>query len=135
MNVFRTISAVLLALLVLVSSTSFTVGMHICMGNVQEVAIFGKADGCGMESKVAACEKHQTKPCCEDETFVHKGEDLKSSFEQLSFNPPIAVTITTSLALIAEIIPASHVSDLADTFYDPPLPTTDRVVALQVFLI
>ena len=44
MKPIRFISAVLLAIVVLVSSTSFMVGMHICMGEVQNIALFGKAD-------------------------------------------------------------------------------------------
>jgi len=46
MKSLRTITSLTLALLVFVSSTSFMVGMHICSGEVQNIALFTKAEGC-----------------------------------------------------------------------------------------
>ncbi len=135
MKPIRTISAVLLALLVLISSTHFIVGMHICMGEVQDVAFFSKADGCAMERQLPPCHRHAQTPCCDDETLVHEGTDLKTSFENISFVTPWAFIAESPMIALSEVIPyfEQHIDNTS--FYDPPLPTVDRIVTLQVFLI
>jgi hypothetical protein len=134
MKLIRTISALLLAMLVLVSSTSFMVGIHICMGEVQDIALFSKSEGCAMEKHLPPCHRHLSKPCCEDDAVVHDGDELKSSFEQFSFNPPLPVTLHATVHFIADIVPQANFDKIRD-FYDPPLPTCDRIAKLQVFLI
>ena len=45
----RKISAFLMAIVVLLSTMSFTVSMHYCQGELVDTAIFQKAHDCGME--------------------------------------------------------------------------------------
>jgi hypothetical protein len=133
MKLFRTISALSLALLVLMSSTSFIVGMHFCMGEVQDVAIFTKADGCAME-KLPPCHRHTSKPCCDDETLVHDGDVLKLS-EQLTLFVQIPVEVEAPFTLYSEIIPSVSNSREYYLNYDPPLLDDDRTIKHRVFLI
>lgn len=135
MKTIRTISAVLLALLVLVSSTHFIVGMHICMGEVQNVSLFSKADGCAMEKQLPPCHRHNQAPCCDDQTLVHEGADLKTSFENISFVTPWVFIAESPMVVLSEITPSLTRQVTSTSFYDPPLPPVDRVVTLQVFLI
>jgi hypothetical protein len=135
MKAIRTISAVLLALLVLVSSTSFMVGFHICMGEVQNVALFGKADGCEKEKSLPACHKHMKPACCEDEAFFHEGDDFKASMEHIHIVALSPIDIEQPLVLIAEVIPTAEISRTQYYDYDPPLRSSDLTVSLQVFLI
>ena len=135
MKVIRSISAILLAVLVLVSSTSFVVGFHICMGEVQNVALFTKADGCEMEKSLPPCHRHQKAPCCADETFFHEGDDFKASIEQIQTVAPAPVDIEQPLLLISEIIPGAPIAHIQYYNYDPPLRSFDLTVQHQVFLI
>lgn len=135
MKVFRTISAVILAFLVLVSSTSFIVGMHFCMGEVQNVALFGHADGCQKERALPPCHKHMKPACCEDETVSHEATDLKASAGHVQIVAPAPVDIVQPLVLISEVIPAAEISRTQYYNYDPPLRSFDLTVSLQVFLI
>ena len=134
MKTFRSISAIVLAFLVLVSSTSFMVGVHFCGGHAQDVALFTKAAPCKMEQKAPPCHK-QSKPCCEDETIVHKGEDFKPSVSQFHLAGPTSVDIEQPVVVISEIIPSSPVSQVSYFNYDPPLQSHDITVEHQVFLI
>jgi hypothetical protein len=135
MKVFRTISAVVLAFLVLVSSTSFIVGMHICMGEVQNVALFGHADSCQKEKALPPCHRHMKPACCEDETVAHEATDLKASAGHVHIVVPAPVDLEQPLVLISEVIPAAEISRTQYYNYDPPLRSFDLTVSLQVFLI
>jgi hypothetical protein len=135
MKVFRSISAILLVFLVLVSSTSFIIGMHLCMGEIQNIAFFSKADGCPKEQSLPPCHRHTTAPCCEDETVIHKGNDFKASIAQphILVQPP--VEIEQPLVLVSEIIPTAPIARIQYYNYDPPLRSCNFTIQYQVFLI
>jgi len=135
MKIFRPIVSITLALLVLVSSTSFVVGIHVCMGQVQNVTLFTKAEGCGMEQNVPPCHKTTTKPCCEDETIVHKSSELKASVDQLQITPITPVDAVLPHMVMAEIIPAYDFISATYHSYDPPLRSCDLILEHHVFLI
>lgn len=135
MKTARTISSILLALLVLVSSTSFMVGMHVCMGHVQDIAVFTKADACEKEASLPPCHRQQTAPCCEDETLVHERQDVKASTLKAQLNAPVAVDIDRAMVMISEIVPAAPAAQVRYHNYDPPLRSCDLTVEHRVFLI
>lgn len=135
MKAIRKIWAVLSALLVLVSTTSFVVGFHICMGEVKNVALFGKADSCQKEKSLPACHKHMKPACCADEIFFHEGNDFKASVEHIHIVAPAPVDIEQPLVLISEVIPAAPIARTQYYNYDPPVRSCDLTVEHQVFLI
>lgn len=131
MKAVRSISAVILAIMVSVSSTSFMVGMHICMGEVQNVALFVKADSCQEEK----AHNHMKSDCCEDELVYHEGTDFKGSIEHIHIVAPAPIDIEQPMILISEVIPASPVSRIQYYNYDPPLRSCDLTLEHRVFLI
>lgn len=131
----RTISSIVLALLVLVSSTSFMVGVHLCMGDVQNVALFTKAPSCPNERQVPPCHRHTPDPCCEDEVLTHEAEELKLSSASITVYPLVAADVEQTVALIAEIIPSFHTFLTAYRDYIPPLRSTDLIIEHRVLLI
>ena len=135
MKAIRSISVILLALLVLISSTSFMVGVHLCMGEVQSVALFSKADVCPNEVSLPPCHRQTKNSCCDNETVVHKGEDFKSTTGQIEFAAPAPIVIDQPLVLISEIIPSTPAFHGNYYNYDPPLRSCDITVEHQVFLI
>lgn len=135
MKLFRTISVLALAFLVLVSSSSFMVGMHFCAGEVQHVALFEKAAGCEMEQSQPPCHRHLKAPCCEDETVVHKGEGFKISITDVSILPVAGLDIELPTVVLSEIIPAAPIARTQYYNYDPPLRSYDLTVSHRVFLI
>ena len=134
MKAFKSISAVVLALLVLVSSTSIMIGIHVCMDEVQTVAFFSKAGGCEKEQALPPCHRDTTAPCCEDETVIHQGNDFNTWVSDLLiFSTP--VDINHPLIVISEVIPSAPTSLLTSYHYDPPLRSSDLTIVQQVFLI
>lgn len=135
MKALRFISLISLATLVLVSSTSFMVGMHFCGKELQNFALFSKADGCHLEKPIPPCHKPASPGCCDDETIVHQREDIKVSVKQPYLSPIVAVIIEQAPLLISEIIPGEPVAQTAFYHYEPPLRSADLIISLQIFLI
>ncbi|WP_368668173.1 hypothetical protein [Flagellimonas sp. S3867] len=134
-DIFRNISSIFLALMVLLSTVSWTVDKHLCMGRVMDVSFFAHADDCGMEEAMAAMgtdagENH----CCDDETFTVKGQDdLKLSWYDLELeHQTFLVAFAHSyldLFIPVEKLPVPHEK------YPPPILVKDIQVLDQVFLI
>ena len=135
MKAFRTIAAILLGLLVLVASTNFIIGVHICMGDVQNIALFTKAEGCEMEQNLPPCHRHLKAPCCEDETVIHEADDIKADIAHILIDGPSPIDADHNLVFISEIIPSAPLSRIQYYNYDPPLRSWDLTIEHQVFLI
>lgn len=135
MKVFRTISALALAFLVLMSSTSFLVGMHFCMGEVKDLSVFSAADQCPRhEQRLPACHQSAT-DCCQDKVFKHDGDDFKNTYEKLVAGSPVVLEILQPAVLVSEVIPASSPEGSTADAYDPPSFPDDLTVSLHVFRI
>ncbi len=93
-QVFHKITSMLMALVVLFSTMSFTISMHYCGDTLIETAVFQKAKGCGMEmqnpsTKGCAIIK---KNCCNDEQLIVDGQDeLQLSVDKISFGQQVFI--------------------------------------------
>lgn len=135
MKVFRTISALALAFLVLMSSTSFLVGMHFCRGEVKNLSVFSAAEQCSRHGKpLPACHKSSS-DCCQDKIFKHDGDDFKNAYQKLEAGSPLALEIFHPAVLVAEVIPPISVEVPPADAYDPPFSPDDLTVSLHVFRI
>ena len=77
--------SVTLSCLVLFSTLSFTVEKHYCGNHLVDVAIFTKAENCGMDLEAFSTANFEKKHCCKDEIQVVKGQDkLKKSSLSIS---------------------------------------------------
>lgn len=135
MKQHRSILSFAFAILVLFSSSSFMVGLHICSGEIQNIALFTKADACEMEKRMPPCHSHESKPCCEDESIIHQGEDFQALMTDISVSPMSALDIELAPIVISEVIPSTPFSRTHFHNYDPPIRATDLIVSFQVFLI
>lgn len=135
MKAFRTISALLLAFLVLMSSTSFMVGMHFCMGEVKSLSLFSAAEECVKQEKpLQSCHKH-SENCCQDKVVKHDGDDFKNTLEKLDAGSPVTLELLQSAFIIAENIPSVPSTVCAVNVYEPPSSHNDITISLQVFRI
>ncbi|MBL4662141.1 MAG: hypothetical protein JKY22_00900 [Flavobacteriaceae bacterium] len=95
-QVFQKVMSMLLTLVVLFSTMSFTIDMHYCGDTLVDKAIFQKAKSCGMEMQQASTNKDCSitkKSCCSDKQVVIDGQDdLQLSFDSLSFEQQQFVT-------------------------------------------
>ena len=135
MKFFRFISGILLANLILVSSTSFMIGVHRCGGHVMNIALFDKAPGCEMSQNLPICHLHMKVACCEDQTIIHKGESLKISLSQVHFHAPTSLSVVHPPVFISEVFPDNLLAQLKYSHYDPPPRSADLIINYQVFLI
>lgn len=134
MKAVQTIAVTVLAVLALVSSTSFMIGLHFCKGELQNIALFAKADACEKEKSLPPCPFHANVSCCDDQTIIHESDDFKAAVSYVDV-PPITFDIAPPAVILSEIIPSTYTAPVEYVIYDPPLRSSDLTVEHQVFLI
>ncbi len=137
MKVLRSIVSLVLAALVLVASSSFTVNMHLCGGSVQSVSLIEKAEPCAMEKLALQCKAKtniKKSPCCEDEELTFEGNDFNATQiakAEIQNNFWIAIAFTP-LQFSSPLNSSQHSSF---SIYKPPLLQRNIPVLIQSFLI
>ncbi|MEM7483578.1 MAG: hypothetical protein AAF348_00065 [Bacteroidota bacterium] len=134
-KVFQHTTCIVLAILVLLSTVSWTVDKHFCMGRVMDIALFINADDCGMEDAMTAMgmEKMENH-CCDDESFTLEGQDdLKLSWDDFELDHKLFLVVFSrsyfDLFVPVEELPVPHEK------YPPPNLVRNIQVFDQVFLI
>ena len=126
-----------MALLLLLSTVSWKVEKHYCMGRLMDVALFTDVDTCGMDMSMSMDSENLGETeysCCDDEVvFVEGQNDLKISFndldvEQQSFLVAFTHTYLHSLQDVKEQ-PVPHEK------YPPLILVKDIQLLDEVFLI
>ncbi len=110
------------------------VGIHLCAGEVQNMALFTKADGCEKEKNLPPCHKNESAPCCDDKTIILKGEGFKTSIADITISSAPVLDFELPI-ILSEVIPSAPISRTQCYNYDPPLRSYDLTVFHQVFLI
>ncbi|WP_237561834.1 HYC_CC_PP family protein [Flagellimonas algicola] len=134
-DLIRQILSVGLAMLVLLSTVSWTVEKHLCMGRVMDISLFAEAEHCAMEMAMAAMgDETEENHCCDDESFTVSGQDdLKLTLTDLELEQQVFLVAFThgylNLFESLEELPVPHEG------YPPPLITRDIHLLDQVFLI
>jgi len=125
--IFHKIMSLVMALVVLLSTTSFTVNMHYCGDNLVDMKIYQEAEGCGMEIPMtnSTSETALSKtPCCKNEQLLIQGQnELQTPIDSLSFSIEYFVVSTVySYINLFESLP-KEVIPFKD--YSPPNLVTD----------
>ncbi|HET8737379.1 MAG TPA: hypothetical protein VFM69_12345 [Pricia sp.] len=131
----------LMALLLLASTTSWTVGKHYCMGLLMDVSFFEHAEDCGMdmdlyggvgEHELPAVQDEDT--CCNDEIISVAGQDdLKPTLNDIRFDQqPFLVSFAHTYF---DIFDTSTERNVPHEHYPPPLLVKDIQLLDEVFLI
>lgn len=122
------IVAFALSALILISTMSWSVEKHLCMGHVMDIAFFHPADNCGMGEGVMET------PCCDNESFTLKGqEDLNISWDNLNFGTQqFLVAFSYSYVGLTAIPLDNFVIQIT---YPPPLLVNDLSLLHEVYLI
>lgn len=145
---FRPVISLLLALLVLVSSTGYSVTAHLCHGKAVSYSLFGRPADCG-EGEETAAEEHcdhlepvasarencQTQDCCTNESRFIQGIETAvnitgQSWESLHYIEPENIIKPVFLSGII-----SAVVETPFNYAHPPERTRDWPVWLCVFRI
>ena len=127
--------SVLMALMLLLSTISWTVEKHTCMGRVMDVALFAKPQDCGMEAAMRVMEKDADENhCCGEETLTIQGQDdLKISFNDISLDQQIFIVVFANayVALLSSTEQQTNINE----YYPPPLLVRDIQLLDETFLI
>lgn len=119
-------------MLILASTTSWTVEKHYCMGRIMDVAINHEAQDCGMQ--LMNTDENLKMDCCSDEIAVIQGQDdLKITFEDLSIDEQFfAISFIYSYINLFEVLKKEKGPHID---YPPPNLVQDIQLLNQVFLI
>jgi len=131
---YKSISTVL-ALLVLVSTFSFTIDKHFCENFLVDHAIFSMATSCGMDmDSHSGTDSMDQDNCCTNQSIsVNCQDELKTSFQMPDLNQQLFLTaFTYSYINLFEGLP-QQVNPFK--YYTPPLIVKDIPVLNDTFLI
>lgn len=127
----------MMALLLLASTTSWTVGKHYCLGHLVDIALFVPAQDCGMNMASSVEDGlviESENSCCNDELLVIEGLDnLKTSFEDLNDAQQIFLVAFTHSFLYPPLLDKEQY--VPNEYYPPPLLVKDIQLLDEVFLI
>lgn len=141
MKLLKPILSFALGLLVLISSTSFTINMHLCMGHVQAVSLIEPATPCAMElmamdmaKEKRSCSSVTKKGCCEEKSILFDGTEYQyKASEHFTLSAIDFVTLSNPVELIIDHSSSAITSHFV--LYKPPLIDRDVTVMVQSFLI
>ncbi len=131
------ISSVLIASIVLFSTTSFTISEHYCGGDLVDSAVFSKAKSCSLDMAISSSTEGctiQKDNCCKDLVIQVEGQnELISLATDLNFNQQVFIAsfVYSYINLFEEL--ANKNVNFKD--YTPPLVDNDLQVLFQTFLI
>lgn len=136
-NLLHRVFSITMALLLLLSTVSWTVEKHLCMGRVMDVALFTHAEDCGMKAGLSllgddAAEVKKT--CCDDEAFTLQGQDdLSNHKSDIDYSQQLFLYSFTTAYLSLFVDNAEK--EILHNFYPPPILIKDLNILNQVFLI
>lgn len=127
------IATVLMALIVLISTFSFTIEKHYCGGFLVDVSYVGNVNSCG--EKIESSSEVKIKNCCKDEIEHIEGQDVlqKNSIEKLTFKEQkTLISFAISFQVVFEKVSfkKKYLKDLS-----PPKLYQNYQVLYQSFLI
>jgi hypothetical protein len=143
-RIFQKAGSLVMALLVLFSTMSFSVNKHFCGTELVDFAIFSKAITCTSEEKTCGAKMDhemdhemvtdEKDSCCTNQKTELNGQDeLSMSFHFLDLNQQLFLTaFTYSFIYNYE---GYTLTEIPFRYYTPPLLVTDIQVLDQVFLI
>lgn len=124
--------SLVMALLVLFSTMSFTVDKHFCGTYLVDQAVFSKAKDCGMEHPSEG-EMITNDGCSDQQISVQGQDDLKISINDLDLSQQVFLsTFTYSYIGLFQELPQQLIP-FSD--YSPPLLVRDIQVLHETFLI
>ena len=130
---FIKITSLLLVLLVLFSTFSFTVETHYCGDFLMDISFTGHADDCGMKMEKKSFSKK--KNCCKDEVITAEGQDELQQFNELKLDFDKQQFVTAFLVSYQDLFVEKTSKNTFYKDFSPPDIPKDYQVLYQSFLI
>ena len=149
MNLSKTQRALSLSLaaLMLTSSVSFSMDIHLCQGHIKSVSFFGKAKACYPNEQLEQCKqqtcnqdfgKHTSlskKPCCINNCVIFESLKYQARLDLTNEDKPIMANLLgteASRSLLWHKLSPFHFHAFHPP--QPPLPEGNIIILFQVFL-
>lgn len=137
-QVIHKIMSISMALVVLLTTTSFTIDMHYCGSNMVDFSLFHNVETCGMENAEigSTCENPELskKSCCTDKQLIVEGQDnLKNNLSTLTFEQQIFVA--SFIYSYISLFEGTESNKVPFFDYASPFVKRDVQVLHQTFLI
>ncbi|WP_200875674.1 HYC_CC_PP family protein [Nonlabens ulvanivorans] len=136
LKMLKNISVLMMAVVVLCSTLSFSVHKHFCGPFLKDISMIVPSHGCGMETNktTESCAVVLEKSCCNDVVELVKGQDdLKLSWDHFNLDQQQFIILFTHSFIYS--ITGDDLVDTPFTSYSPPLVIRDIPVLHQSFLI
>ncbi len=134
---YHRVLAVFMAMVVLMSTTSFAVNVHYCGNKLVDWGVFTHAKSCAMkamESSTSAGCAISKKSCCSDDQITVEGQDeLKTTKQELNLDEQLLIVAFAHSYL--SVFGEEPVRVINMDGYPPPLPVQDFQILYQQFLI
>lgn len=128
----HSVSSLLMAFLVLVSTVSFTVEKHYCGDHLVDVAINSEAKKCGMMDSDSSFKK---KTCCNDTLDVFDGQDELKTSSSVELDYAQQVILTSFVYSYVDLFEGLSQNIIPHKTYVPPDIVPDIQLLEEVFLI
>lgn len=138
-EVFRQIVSTALALMVLLSTMSFSLDMHYCGDHLVDYSIFDSVDDCMMKAESSKSSSEcaimaMDMDCCSDVEVSFEGQDdLKVSFDHNYFDQKIFIAAFAYTYI--NLFEGTESEKVPFVDYPPPFIKRDVQVLHQSFLI
>ncbi len=143
------IASLTMALLLLLSSTGFSIDVHYCQDQLMGISFMGKAKSCHDHDSTSLChhakktchdkidkeDNSEKDKCCHNESIVIKKSETDAT------SPLLASTEAIHLDFVTAFVAVYFFNYKLDTYfqtfeqYKPPLPDRDFLLLYQFFLI
>lgn len=135
-QIFHKIMSLSMAVVVLFSTMSFIIDMHYCGDSLMNIAVFHKAETCGMEMEKPATKSCSIadKNCCDDEQTVVSGQDeLQVAFNKITFEKQLFFTsfVYSYLSLFESV----DKNETSFEDYKPPLVVREIYKIDETYII
>jgi hypothetical protein len=148
-RLFHRIAAVTLAVLMMVSTTGFSMDAHYCQNQLQGVSFLGKAKNCHEKRTTSPCHKAKTachhqlddtnnpenNDCCQNKKVVIDKIDADATSPQAPVLQDISLHFVTAFITTYLIGYPIQIKVETPHLYKPPIPDRDVLAILQTYLI
>ncbi len=146
-NLLHRITALSMALLMLLSSTGFFMDAHYCEDQLQGISFFGKAKSCHDKQEIPPC--HKTKKtcqhqkdgitdkdnCCHNERIVIEKSELDATYQHIASVQDIQLDFVVAFVMVYHFTHSGESYDQSLKNYKPSLPDRDFQLLYQSYLI
>ncbi len=136
LKIFRQIISFGLALVLMLSTLSFTISKHYCSNILVDTSVVKPAKSCGMHTLDKGEQDHQSEKdsCCDEDVKIIEGQDeLKIDFNDFSLDLPDELVVFSIIYSFPENYTFKAESHY--NIYQPPECHCDFQLLHQVFLI